>query len=209
MNQSRAKQVRNFVQGRVARLMHTYNRPMVNATLAKLRRGIGKPPGSLPELWDITLEGLQDSQAQQPHKGEHPRYEESAVHTALTLFALHQQGKEIKTQCMHAPDVSLGKAMRQLIRQKPEREEAIKRRFIAATTSDSYEELTWHVRGLIQLLRSEEIGLDYAKLAGELYRFQFPDNRDGIRLQWGRELYWQPSEKQAEDQDAKNSETQE
>lgn len=193
MNHPSGEQVRNFVHTRVSHLAHTSHQSLA-ATLAMLRRGIGKEPGSLPGLWEVTLdelpESLQGTDAR-PSSGER------AVHTALTLFALHQQGKDIKEKCMSKPGATLGGAMRQMISQNSDREEAIKRRFMVAVTADSYEELVWHLRGLVQLLRSEEVKLDYPNLARELYDYQFSEYRDRIRLQWGRQFYWQPSEERS------------
>jgi CRISPR system Cascade subunit CasB len=195
MTQSLALQISQFVHARITRLSQTNNPSTIAATLAKLRRGIGKEPGSQPELWEVTLDGLPESLQ---GNDERPSFGERAVHTALTLFALHQQGKDIKEKCMSEPDTTLGEAIRQMIRRNPDREAAIKRRFMAAVTADSYEELVWHLRGLVQLLRAAEVKLDYPLLAKELYRYQFPGNRDRIRLHWGRQFYWQPSEERSD-----------
>lgn len=195
MKQSNADLVRQYVNTRISGMVQSYSKPMIDATLAKLRRGIRKAPGSLPELWDITLEGLPESLLS---KNDRPSYGEWAVYSALTLFALHQQGKDIKNQCMHESNVSLGQAMRQLINRNLEREDAIKRRFVTAVTAESYEELTWHLRGLIQLLRTDEIKLDYSRLAKDLFHFQIPNYRDGIRLQWGRDFYRYSSDQQSD-----------
>lgn len=195
MAQSRGGQISEFVHGRITRLKHTNNQSMIAAFLAKLRRGIGKEPGSHPEIWELTIAGLPESLQ---GIGDQPSYGERAVHTSLTLFALHQQGKDIKTKCMSESGVALGIAMRQLIQRNPDREAAIKRRFTAAVTADSYEELVWHLRGLIQLLRAEDVKLDYPLLAKDLFRFQLPDSRDRIRLQWGRQFYHRPSEGRAD-----------
>ena len=43
--------------------------------------------------------------------------------------------------------------------------------------------------GLIQLLRSEDIPLDYVELAGDLYEFQTPDGAARVRLRWGQDFY--------------------
>jgi CRISPR system Cascade subunit CasB len=142
-------------------------------------------PGSMPELWDITMKDLPEVLV---GKGDNPSYGEWAVYTTLTLFALHQQGKDLKSQCMNQDGMSLGIAVRNLI-QTSEDENRVKRRFDAAATSDSVEEFSHHLRGLIQLLKAENIPLDYPKLTEDLYRFQFPEARDNVRLQWGREFY--------------------
>jgi CRISPR system Cascade subunit CasB len=190
MSKSKGGQISQFVYGRIKHLMHTTNQSMIAADLARLRRGIGKEPGSQPDIWELIIDELPESLQ---GTGERPSNGEYAVHTALTCFALHQQGKDIKTNCMSESGISLGTAMRQLIQRNPDREAAIKRRFTAALTADSYEELAWHLRGLIQLLRAEDVKLDYPLLAKDLYHFQFSELRDRIRLQWGRHFYYRPS----------------
>lgn len=193
MNQSNGEQIRDFVHTRIARLAQINHRTLA-ATLARLRRGIGKEPGSQPELWEITLDELPESLQ---GNGARPSFGEWAVHTALTLFALHQQGNDIKEICMSESEATLGGAMRQMIRQNPDREEAIKRRFMVAVSANSYEELVWHLRGLVQLLRSEKVKLDYPNLAKDLFYYLFPEYRDRVRLQWGRQFYWLLSEERS------------
>jgi len=200
LNQSNGEQIRAFVHSRISRLAQRDDQALA-ATLANLRRGIGKEPGSEPTLWEITLDGLPETLQ---GTGVKPSPGERAVHTTLTLFALHQQGKNIRLKCMNESGVTVGGAIRQMIRQKPEREEAIKRRFMVAVTADSYEELAWHLRGIVQLLRAEEIKLDYPNLAKNIFHFQFADYRDSIRLQWGRQLYWQPLRERSVQDDNNN-----
>lgn len=200
MAKSSADQVKRFVFERISRLFQGGEGSRYAADLAMLRRGIGKDPGSMPELWELTFNGMPENLR---GKGDQPSFAERAVHTSLTLFALHQQGKD--GTCMSESNVMLGDAVRQLIQRNSARESAIKRRFLVAVSAESFEELTWHVRGLVQLLRAEEIRLDYPQLAKELYQFQFPEARDRLRLQWGRQLY-RPSKNNVSDQ---NNEKQE
>jgi len=155
------------------------------ASLAMLRRGIGRSPGSTPELWSATFGGLPEDLM---GTGSSPTRAEWAVHTALTLYALHQQGKSPRERPMHQEGRRLGMAVRELVRSDKD-EERVKRRFDAVATSDGLMELSNHLRGLVQLLKSEEIPLDYAQLAEDLYRYQFPDARNSVRLNWGRDFY--------------------
>jgi CRISPR system Cascade subunit CasB len=192
-----AKQAGAFVKRKIEGLQESKNESAVRATLARLRRGIGKAPGSIPELWDATLNGLPEALLS---NGNVPSRGEWAVHTALTLYALHQQGKDLKKQCMSRKGESLGVAVRKLIDPEKDNEEAVTRRLNAAATSDSFEEFTRHLRGLIELLKSKDIPFDYPTLTEDLYRFQFPDMRDGIRLRLGQDFYRiQKNEKQGSD----------
>jgi CRISPR system Cascade subunit CasB len=191
----KAKQVGAFVKHKIERLQESKNESAARATLARLRRGIGKAPGSMPELWDATLNGLPEALLS---NGDVPSRGEWAVHTALTLYALHQQGKDLKEQCMNRKGESLGVAIRKLIDPEKDNEEAVTRRLNAAATSDSFEEFTRHLRGLIELLKSKGIPIDYPALAEGLYWFQFPDMRDSIRLRLGQDFF-RSNEKQGSD----------
>jgi CRISPR system Cascade subunit CasB len=159
--------------------------PNAAVTLAILRRGIGKAPGSKPELWEATLNGLPDAlvgETSSPSKGEW------AVHTTLTLFALHQQGKTLYEKCMNAEGERLGLAVRKLVHNDDD-EQYVKRRFDAAATSDGLIEISYHLRGLVRMFRDQDITLDYAALAADLFWFQIPEARDLTRLRWGRDFY--------------------
>lgn len=182
-----AKMAGSYVKWQITRLCESQNESSVRAELAKLRRGIGKSPGSMPELWDMTLAQLPEALS---GKGDTPSRGEWAVYIPLTLYALHQQGKDIKTQCMHKDGVSLGAAAGSLV-DSDDNMTRIKRRFDAAATSDSLDEFVHHLRGLVQLLKAEDKPLDYSALAEDIYRFQSAYQRDSIRLSWGRDFYRQ------------------
>jgi CRISPR system Cascade subunit CasB len=183
---SEAKQASEFVKRKINWLVESSNESTVKATLAKLRRGIGKAPGSQPELWDATLNGLPEALLS---KTEKPTRGEWAVHTALTLFALHQQGKSLKERCMNREGESLGTAVRKLIEFDRNNEEAVRRRFYAAVVSDSFERFCWQLRGMIQLLKAKSIPLDYPRLTEDLYWFQLLERQDSIRLKLGQDFY--------------------
>jgi CRISPR system Cascade subunit CasB len=180
-----ASLVSDFVWRRIHALAKSTDESATRATLARLRRGIGKAPGSMPEIWGPTLEGLPE---QLLSKSGTPTIGEWAVHTALTLYALHQQGKDLQQKPMSCKNVHLGRAIRRLVK-TDEDEERVKRRFDAAATSDNLEEFSHHLRGLVQLLKAEDIPLDYPALTKDLYWFQIPETRDSVRLRWGQDFY--------------------
>lgn len=182
----KAKQAKAFVQRKISWLTGSNNESATRASLARLRRGIGKTPGSMPELWETTLKDLSPNLM---GDGEAPSRVEWAVHTALTLYALHQQGKDLKLQCMSQKGESLGTALRKLIGNDEEVEKRIKRRFDATLTAASMEELSHHLRGLIQLLKAKSLPMDYPALTEDLYWLQFPSANDSVRLRWGRDFY--------------------
>lgn len=182
---SEAQQAASFVRYKIKLLTESNRESAVKATLAQLRRGIGRKPGSMPELWEVTFNGLPETLTR---KTGEPTFGEWAVHAALTFFALHQQGKDLQDKCMNKEGTALGLALRKLIK-NDDAEKRIKRRFDAAATSDSLEEFVYHLRGLIKLLKTENIPLDYPALTKDLYLFQFPEARAAVRLRWGRDFY--------------------
>jgi len=151
------------------------------AALAKLRRGTGKPPGNVPEIWELTIGAL-------PENASPP--EEYAVHAALTLFAVHRQGTSIDG----LSGGTLGAAVAKL--RNGDNDDAITRRFNSTVTSATIAELCAHARSLVQLLRSKGINMDYPKFAQELYVWQFDPEK--VRLNWGRD-YWRKNMNQKED----------
>jgi CRISPR system Cascade subunit CasB len=184
------KAIYGFVSGKINQLLNNENESYVRASLAKLRRGVGKNPGALPHPWDFTIDGLPEIIKNETCEG--PSYAIWAIHLAMTLFALHQQGNDYQKDPMHVPDkkAAFGRAVRLLVNARGEdTEEAIKRRFNAVITSNGSEELAYHLRNMVQILRSEGIPLNYPQIAEDIYKFHFTDLRDNIRLKWGREFY--------------------
>ena len=186
---NRSRELKAYMDRRLERYQNASDRSYVRAQLAMLRRGVGKKPGALPELWGILFGDLPEEFLSV--SGE-PTREEWAVYTALTLYALHQQGSEATGPegCMHRPGRRLGAAARQLVTVEEE-EERIARRLQMAATANGIAEAAQHLRGLVRLLRGGKIPLDYAQLAADLYNFQFPDGAARVRLAWGQDFYRQ------------------
>lgn len=181
----KARQASSHVRQKLAWIAKNHESSSVKALLARLRRGVGKAPGSQPDLWDITLSALPESLLS---KSDEPTHGEWAVHTALTLYATHQQGQDLSKQSMDKSGVSVGDAARNLIAPDRSNEEAVRKRFHALALADSPESLAWHMRSFIQLLRANSLALDYAKLTEDFYWYQNMDRRDGIRLRWGQDF---------------------
>lgn len=74
---------------RQLRRLQVLPEPQRRAELAELRRGVGRQPGDLPALWGALLADMPE----QLQGSNGPSKAEWAVYTALTLFALHQQGE--------------------------------------------------------------------------------------------------------------------
>ena len=202
MAETNAKRVYDFVKDRIDRILSIGNPGEQKAVLANLRRGLGHKPGEIPELMDIFLEGLPKDLYEKKQslcvEETEPTEAEWAIYTALTLFAMHQQRHKIEKELMHQENIGFGEAMAKLVHGENEKEKCkvlkrIRRKFNMAATAADIEEVAWHIKSAVQLLSAEDKGipLDYAMLARDLYRFQSPDSRESVQLEWGRDFYRQ------------------
>lgn len=159
------------------------------AALANLRRGVGKRPGDIPELWGYFLCDL----PQELQGKNEPSYAEWAIYISLTVFAVHQQGHMLRTEFMNQEGQSLGKAMRLMVQSMEgdteSCEERVRFRLNQMATSMGMKELSVHLRSIVKLLSGSNIKLDYPMLAKELYWFQIPRKKSDVCLKWGRDFY--------------------
>lgn len=193
--QRRLRELGAFVDRKIRVLQQGFLRGDASAVaaLAQLRRGVGKDVGELAELWEHTLKDVPGLKEDQPDEAT---VEEIAAYTAITLYAVHQQSR---MQAVHVPDRSLGDAVRTL-RFRAASEDAVRRRFEALGTAETFPEVVHHARSLITQLRSHNIPMDYGLLADALWWLQ----RGGaarVRLAWGRDFY----RKANDDGDSANS----
>lgn len=183
----RLRNVGSFVDQRLSGLQkrHANGDSSARAQLAQLRRALGKPVGSVPEVWQITLEGVP---IPADWNSDKPSANEKAAHAAMTLYASHQQSLK---RPMHARGHMLGSSARALEFREKASEDALWRRFNMVATADSFDEVCYHLRGIVSLLRSADPGipLDYGALADDLVSYQFLEGRDRVRLKWARQYY--------------------
>ena len=160
------------------------NESLGRAEVAALRKGANRAPGELPEIWELTRVEVPDG------AGDAPTREEIAVHTAMTLYAVHQQSR---SECMFVPGRGLGRAAHELVGTDEENPSA-RARFNALVTSTTVAELRHHLRNLVSLLRSRGIALDHAMLTDDIVRFQRPGGAKSVRLAWARQYYSLPAD---------------
>ncbi|WP_346342064.1 type I-E CRISPR-associated protein Cse2/CasB [Streptomyces sp. SID2563] len=155
------------------------------AALARLRRGVARAPGEVPDLWGLTgTEPLYERYAQGAFSEEEFLCAEEAAHTAVTLWSLHQQSHHVSR--MHRrPGPELGTAVRRLT-PGGAIDEPTRRRFVRVGTAATPVVLATRLRELVLLLRREEIPLDYGLLADQLHQWTLPGGAQGVRRSWGR-----------------------
>ena len=181
-----AWRVERFTRARLDHLLKQMSPNVCRATLAQLRRGVGSKPGDLPELWGMLL---QDMPEEMYGRGDRASRQEIAVYTALTLFAVHQQGRDPASAPMHREGCPFGSAVARLARGDEDARERIERRFSRAVTASDMAEFAHHLRGLVQLLSAEGIPLDWAQMAGQMFLWQSAERAAGVRLRWGEDFY--------------------
>lgn len=173
-----------FVDATVSEIQRGYLRfPQASssrAALAKLRRGVGREPGTVAEVLPLTV-----NPDARPHQ-DGPTADERAIHAALTLYAVHQQSQDRR---MHVPGTRFGTALGRIRFRDGEENPGVVRRFQALGTASGFTESMAHARALITLLRSAGVGFDYGWFAFDLVRLQDPARAADVRLQWGRDFY--------------------
>ncbi|MEU5242665.1 type I-E CRISPR-associated protein Cse2/CasB [Streptomyces asoensis] len=155
------------------------------ADLAALRSGAGREAGTVPAMWPFYRTPLS---TELRNRGALTR-SLAAEHAALTVFAVHQQGR---TTPVHAEGRTPGHACRLLLDRSDDADRtSVERRLGALLTSLDAGELAQHLRGLVPLLRRAAIGLDYEALRHALRWWddpQRPQEQSRIRNRWDRDF---------------------
>ena len=137
------------------------------AVLANLRNSIGKPITQTVGAWAFIFDKIpEEFQGQY----ENPSREENAILIALQMYALHQQGNDVSVNISSIDNrwKNIGDSLRSL--RFLDDGKGIDRRFNAMITASGFEEIIYHLRQLIKILKSKsEQKINYAKLAEDLY----------------------------------------
>ena len=188
--------LREDVGSRITRLQEGYldrRGPAAQAAaqgdLARLRAADPADPLRHPAVWPIVQDG--SPEVLSPIGGpDEPTAAEAARHCALVLYALHQQGKD---QPAHRPKVRFAQAVRQLASKRAqggeEADPSVRGRFDQAVLAATLSGRSEHLKSLVRLMRGEDVGFDYCRLAVDLYDMATPDGARRVRLAWARDLY--------------------
>ena len=177
--------VRSRVNGLIVHRL-SKDTPSARALRAQLRSALGKETGSIPAIWDLTLDDESQFLGNTPTRGE------KAVHGALTLWARHQGSN--KRQMHDASDHPrrFASAIRVVAEQqrgdKRAEETPIYRTFSAAIQAPTYEGLLVRLRSLVSQLEAAEVPCDYGYLASDLFHWQDPSRRTSVVRNWGRQF---------------------
>lgn len=187
VNNTASPAVQAIVTQRIEQLQNALlnDSSTARALVAQLRHAARSEPGTVPTIWDLTSYPVSD-QAK-----DEPTFDERAIHDALCLYAIAQQGTssgvhKVKSKTDRG---GFGDAVRSLAWQNGQEESRFRRRFNAAVTSDSYDELLSHVTALIRQIFSSKLAItiDFGRLAKDLQDFQYTDGANRVRRRWARQ----------------------
>ncbi|AEB06540.1 CRISPR-associated protein, Cse2 family [Coriobacterium glomerans PW2] len=121
-----------------------------------------------------------------------------AVATSFKFYAIHQQSNTVGMSMPHKKKdgaqvprrnpYSFGQACRQ-IDPDIDRSGAIRRRLASIEAAYDFEGIAYHMRGLIKLMSSKQIGLDYFSLIKDLYLVQCDGLKDRVLIDWSRAYF--------------------
>jgi CRISPR system Cascade subunit CasB len=151
------------------KLVETENR----GALAALRRGLGKPPGSAPEMHRLIVPYLSHSL----HVAEENRF-----YLLGSLFAYWHQGAGGGEG---EPPHNLGESLA-VFQQQDSGSDSVEKRFEALLNAHA-DDLPTHLRHMVGLLRGKNIAVNWGQLLRDLRNWDHPDRF--VQRQWAR-AFW-------------------
>lgn len=165
----------------------------VKAILADFRNSIGKPLTEAVKVWPILFDVMPESYLSTQGR---ETAEEAAVYCALQLYALCRQGAVLKVFSDEHYKGSMGKSLSS--GRAPDDVQALDRRFAAMTTAASYDEFIYHLRQLINTVRSKnEMTVNFGGLAEDLLWFQRGKSKE-VCFKWAKDYYYSSMQNEAE-----------
>jgi len=143
--------------------------------LAALRRGLGQPPGSVPDMYRYVVPWIS------PKMGA---LGEAARYIIAALFAYHPQAGGEGNMGQHFARA----------RDAQSDDTAIERRFTALLAAHP-DDLDVHLRQAIGFLKSKEIAVNWHRLLGDVLAWGNPDRRAQVKKEWARAFWSRQIEK--------------
>lgn len=183
------------VTNRIAsRLIQMEETSSGKATLAELRKSIGKPLSETIGVWSTLYDQLPEEFLGQ---GEQLSKEEKSILHALQILALSEQGSKKSGMMAEEEEIdgekvknrwkNMGHTFRSL--RMGENTTAVDRRFNALITASTFEEFIYHLRQMTKLMKAKTTApIHYGKLAEDLYWFQRGEE-ERVRLAWAKAYY--------------------
>jgi CRISPR system Cascade subunit CasB len=144
------------------------------AMLAALRRGVGKPPGAVPEVSKYVQRRLAE---------DAPAYLEEAYYLIAPLFALHPAPGGVG---------DMGAHFAALYEPDEEPPPSVERRFMLLLSAHP-DDLADYLRQAVRLLKSKdkEVPVNWQQLLRDVLAWKSPDERRRVQVQrrWARKFW--------------------
>lgn len=142
------------------------------AALAALRRGLGQPPGTVPDMFPYVVRRL-------PNTVYPGSWEESAYYLIAALFALHPAKSN---------GLNLGAHFAQTLDPNPDHNAAVERRFTALLTAHP-DDLPFYLRQAISFLKSKEVGVNWHQLMWDVRDWGQPERQSRVQKRWATQFW--------------------
>lgn len=153
--------------------------------LAALRRGLGHPPGTVPDMYRYVVPWL---------PGDAQRWKEDAYYVVAALFAYHPQeggkgnmGDHFAKTCEPQGDNT-----------------AIERRFTTLLAAHP-DDLDDYLRQAVSFLKSKEVPVNWHQLLRDRMAWSHPDYRERVQKNWARSFWGRSRKNQDTNQETKES----
>ena len=142
------------------------------AALAALRRGLGRPPGTVPEMYPYVVRFL-------PKKAYPNSWTEQSYYLIAALYALHPES---------ADKGNLGTHFARKLDPNPDLNAAVERRFTALLTAHP-DDLADYLRQAISFLKSKDVEINWHQLMWDVRDWGNPDRQNWVQKRWAREFW--------------------
>lgn len=176
-----------------------YNKgAMDKAALSALRSSSRLDGNRAQKVWPVFLSNLNEKYLSKTGKATRA---EMAVFVAVRMYALHQQSSDYcvfarkRYSSADVTGVENGLELFEVLNQLSKVEEsrvALERRVQALLGTTNFTAAVDQLIHLMQIVKGKKLGIriDYARLAGDLYRFQLGYRQaNEVRLHWGEQYY--------------------
>lgn len=140
------------------------------AALAALRRGLGRPPGTVPDMYRYVVPWL---------PADAPTWREDAIYMVAALFAYHPAASGIGNMGNHFARA----------RDPQGDDTAIERRFSALLAAHP-DDLGFYLRQAVSFLKSKEVPVNWHQLLPDVLAWSHPDRY--VQKQWARAFWGRP-----------------
>ncbi|NLO07689.1 MAG: type I-E CRISPR-associated protein Cse2/CasB [candidate division WS1 bacterium] len=156
------------------------------AALAHLRRGLGKPPGTAPEMFPIVV----------PWTSSMRDWDADAYYVVAALFGAHPMAAQ-KGNFGDTCRIAHGKRRSAHGSADEEGVDSLERRFVAMLNAHP-DDLQWHLRHAVELASGAEVPVNWAELLYDLSHWSHPDRF--VQRKWANSYWRSGSGENAEEQ---------